>query len=721
MDQYFARDRAIGTRDTDAVLAAIANRYMEHNPPRGMSYYAWNADGIRQNKAFQYVFDFDRRFPEAPVESSIYAWSKMWSDQDADKPFEIHCFGPVIVYCNGERIYKPDVNIERNREETGSFSLPLKTGWNSIVLRFIRTKAGCGGGLGVPLARYNPPDCIMPSAERDGQKGWLFSPPRIMPLDQIPLAGVREEDTGGCWYPGEDWDREQLAWGQMKRMYGLRENGFALGFSRIAADKQGIYTFRGGHYGPVTVYLDQDCVYRSDQSGQMEFEAELKCGGHDILVSNGCGGEDWGFSLACSYGGNDVSFENPAAVRGTSEKWLYLGPLFQLPDRRQIFSLDGVFSDADGQVFWRLDRPNTMVRPYNENPLFGRWSYPLGVTLYGLIEAAKHLDHPVMIRYVIDHVDMSTRFFALAMWERKEYGASAIHNHLTTLGSLDDCGAFGSLMLEVSSALKDEGYLRIAGYIAYFIMNELERLPDGAFYRGGPKCRETEGELWADDLFMCVPFLCRYGKMTGRTQYIDEAAEQMVLYHKYLYIPDRKIMSHVYDLRHSMATGVAWGRGNGWVAFTYSEILSYLPQDHPRAVLLLDRFNELCEGYLGLQDAYGLWHQVLTDSESYAEASCTAMFSCAFSRGVRNGWLSDPERYVNAVEKAWQGLCTHMIDAAGNIYGTCQGSGFSFSADYYKNDLTWILNDTHGTGIVLLAGVEYLRLVEYLESFSQSM
>ena len=52
------------------------------------------------------------------------------------------------------------------------------------------------------------------------------------------------------------------------------------------------------------------------------------------------------------------------------------------------------------------------------------------------------------------------------------------------------------------------------------------------------------------------------------------------------------------------------------------------------------------------------------------------------------------------------GFRNEAIDMNGNVYGICRGSGFSFSEDYYTNDLGWLLNDTHGS-IVLLAGVEY--------------
>ena len=46
------------------------------------------------------------------------------------------------------------------------------------------------------------------------------------------------------------------------------------------------------------------------------------------------------------------------------------------------------------------------------------------------------------------------------------------------------------------------------------------------------------------------------------------------------------------------------------------------------------------------------------------------------------------------------------VDDEGNIYGVCRGSGYSFRLDYYKHDLACVTNDTHGTGIVLIALLE---------------
>jgi rhamnogalacturonyl hydrolase YesR len=225
-----------------------------------------------------------------------------------------------------------------------------------------------------------------------------------------------------------------------------------------------------------------------------------------------------------------------------------------------------------------------------------------------------------------------------------------------------------------------------------------------------------ENTMWADDLYMSVPFLCRYYQLTGEAKYIDDAARQFVGFKKRLFMPELKIMSHIYDFRRDLATGVPWGRGNGWTIFSLSELLAVLPADHALRPELLAMFRELCQGYLPLQDDAGMWHQVLTHPDAYPETSCTAMFAYAFSRAVQFGWLADPQPYINAALKAWKAMNKISIDQIGNVYGVCRGSEFSFSPSYYKNELLPNLNDTHGVGIVLLAGFEIRNLMRFLQS-----
>ncbi|WP_261808123.1 glycoside hydrolase family 88 protein [Paenibacillus sp. N3.4] len=63
--------------------------------------------------------------------------------------------------------------------------------------------------------------------------------------------------------------------------------------------------------------------------------------------------------------------------------------------------------------------------------------------------------------------------------------------------------------------------------------------------------------------------------------------------------------------------------------------------------------------------------------------------------------------------RAWEGLTQHAIDRHGNVHGVCSGSRYSFTADYYKEDLLTVVNDNHGIGIMMLAGTEVLKLKQW--------
>ena len=69
-------------------------------------------------------------------------------------------------------------------------------------------------------------------------------------------------------------------------------------------------------------------------------------------------------------------------------------------------------------TYWRLDAPDTFVRPYNENTLFGRWNYPLGVTMYGLLHTAIAIGSEDIKNYIKDHVQLCIDTLEYALWDK---------------------------------------------------------------------------------------------------------------------------------------------------------------------------------------------------------------------------------------------------------------------------------------------------------------
>ncbi|MGG4107223.1 hypothetical protein AAXB25_25320 [Paenibacillus lautus] len=66
--------------------------------------------------------------------------------------------------------------------------------------------------------------------------------------------------------------------------------------------------------------------------------------------------------------------------------------------------------------------------------------------------------------------------------------------------------------------------------------------------------------------------------------------------------------------------------------------------------------------------------------------------------------------FADIAIRAWQGLTGKANDRRGSVHGICSGSRYSFTGDSYKQDLLMVANDNHGTGIMMLAGVEIIKL-----------
>lgn len=704
----------------ERTLDAIMRRYLGNNPPHVPMYRAYQRRGIMRGADYRYRADFNREYPEAIDGSYVYVWGRIWSEAASEIKFDVSCECPTVIYCNREILFRSTIFEERYPEKRQRLQIPLRSGWNHLVLRFRKTRAGFGGVFGTWLGKL-PYYFLMPTDERVGQEGWIFTAPLAEELTEVPGAGVTEANSGLAWRPEQSWSKAERGWGQCRRIFGLVPGACAVGWTRGMFLKPGThaYTLSGRSISPIAITIADQLVFSSRTGGAFTVKVPVAFGRNDIMVTTECGGRDWGFELTLRDGGEPVELSNPSNLQGPPMPWIYLGPLpaKEKLDLVRLRDLHRTTPAMGGDTYWRLDAPDMWVRPYNENALFGRWNYPLGVTIYGLLQSAQVLGSEETGRYIRAHVRHCCDTFHYALWDRKQYGgATNMHHLLTSIDSLDDCGSFGSCVLEVAKQFEIAGVREISDYVADYIVHKQIRLPDGTFFRKNLMHEFHEDTLWADDLYMSVPFLCRYYQVTGDERHLDDAARQFFGFKKLLYIPEWKVMSHVYDFARAKATGVPWGRGNGWVIFSLSELLAVLPPAHAARPALLEMFRDLCSGYLALQDGQGMWHQVLNEHDSYPETSCTSMFAYAFARAVRFGWLENPAPYVRAVFKAWAALNATSIDRLGNVHGVCRGSEFSFTSDYYKKDLLWNLNDTHGIGIVLLAGVEVLRLTKHLQA-----
>jgi rhamnogalacturonyl hydrolase YesR len=93
------------------------------------------------------------------------------------------------------------------------------------------------------------------------------------------------------------------------------------------------------------------------------------------------------------------------------------------------------------------------------------------------------------------------------------------------------CVAFIKNALENQNSGSDKV---IRNYIDY-IENKQFRLSDGTLARNRPQ----QNTLWLDDMFMGIPALAWMGKYSGETKYFDEAARQVRLFAKRMFVPEK--------------------------------------------------------------------------------------------------------------------------------------------------------------------------------------
>jgi len=237
------------------------------------------------------------------------------------------------------------------------------------------------------------------------------------------------------------------------------------------------------------------------------------------------------------------------------------------------------------------------------------------------------------------------------------------------------------------------------------IMNKEYRLADGTFARNRP----LANAVWLDDMFMGIPAIAWYGKLTGDKKYYDEAIRQIMLFKEKMWVPEKKLFRHGWIESMTEHPSFHWGRANGWAILTLCEVLDALPENYPGREDLLQLLREHASGLLALQSGEGFWHQLLDRNDSYLESSATAIYAYCFAHGINEGWLN-PLTYGPAAILAWNAVST-VIDEEGKVNGTCVGTGMAFDpAFYYYRPVSPYA--AHAYGPAVFAGAEIIRLLD---------
>lgn len=338
---------------------------------------------------------------------------------------------------------------------------------------------------------------------------------------------------------------------------------------------------------------------------------------------------------------------------------------------------------------------------FTMNP-YVRWVYMNGVLGMAFIHISDYTNEKLYTRYLkkimrfrVDNYDL---FKKLTDDNRRLIWMSSMYN----FQSLDAYGAMGAYLCDLYEVDNDDWYKSYVDTAAQAILNR-PKLNDGTIARHEPE----DKTVWLDDLYMSVPFLVKYSKLTGDTAYLNLAVEQVLQFNKYLYDPCSGLYYHAYYDNLKKLSSAHWGRANGWNILAQATLLEYLTENHHMRDSLLNIFRTTVEGLSRYQSENGLWHQLLDKSDSYLETSGSSMFVYGIAKGINEGWIDDV--YKPVAINGWKGLET-MITETGDVNNICIGTGTSTSLSYYyKRPVE--LNDLHGLGSVIMAAVEVDKLM----------
>jgi unsaturated rhamnogalacturonyl hydrolase len=354
-----------------------------------------------------------------------------------------------------------------------------------------------------------------------------------------------------------------------------------------------------------------------------------------------------------------------------------------------------------GATDWSVAMVDSTIKRYPTAESLKGWGYAKSLYLYGeylvylRTKDKRYLDH---IQAWIDmHID--------------EKGT--VNRPITAL----DYMLPANLCLILYKETKQPKYKGCADLIRK-TFDTYPRTKDGGFWHANTKSREWQ--LWADGVFMGMPFLVRYGRMFGDSQYTDaEAVKQLLVYYKHLNDPQTGLLWHAYDesrqqLWANKETGASaehWARAIGWYAMTLINILDVIPKDQPGRDDLIKILNQLATAFEKYQDKdTGLWWQVVdkgTAPGNWLETSSSSMYTFAIWTGVKRGYLS--KRFKDVAMRGYRGVLTQISldkDGMTDLANICEGTNVSDINYYFARKRN--TNDFHGIGAFLIMN-EQLR------------
>ena len=351
---------------------------------------------------------------------------------------------------------------------------------------------------------------------------------------------------------------------------------------------------------------------------------------------------------------------------------------------------------------WSKSVVDSQLTRTPEATKFGSWGYARALYLIGQYEVYKRTGDKRYLEFIKGWID--------SIIDPKFDASGKLDVKVTNLDAIQAA----NLLLVLYKETHDDKYKRAAEVYRHAFDN-YPRTSDGGFWHA-----ETARphQLWADGVYMGMPFLVRYGKMFGEEKYTqDEAVRQLLVYGKHLE-SNVGLLYHAYDesgaqpwadpVTHHSA--FFWCRAIGWYAMTSVDVLDVLPKNHPGRKEIIARLQRMIKAFERYQDPKtGLWFEVVDhgdDPNDWLETSSSSMYTYAIDIAVKRGYVS--KKYKAVADKGYRGVMSKVSlgeDGLANIADICEGTNVGDLAFYYGRKHP--VNDFHGLGAFLIMNEEF--------------
>lgn len=238
-------------------------------------------------------------------------------------------------------------------------------------------------------------------------------------------------------------------------------------------------------------------------------------------------------------------------------------------------------------------------------------------------------------------------------------------------------------------------------------------------------------ELWDDTVFMIGQFLMEMYKANNDEKYLEELYNQISLHREKLSVEKFGLWVHGYDEQKKghfsfgsqlnwadKTTGKSpeiWGRGNGWVVVTLSDLLETMPKTNPHWNTIAAYLEEMIAHLPELQNTEnGHWYQLTTlpdEPGNYIESSSTAMFAYGITKAIKLGLVTDI-KFNKSIDLAYTGLRNYSIMQVDEKYITtknvCKGTSIGDKNYYLKRGVN--NEKPYSIGMFINFGLAYQSL-----------